>query len=108
MTRFTRIAAAALIGAGFLSTGALAQGPYVVGSGDNASVVYPEPSRNVVGGALTRTIGSGESATTEVIAVQHAQTGRFARVVGSGDNASVVYDDQAPASLRLAERGTRG
>ena len=46
-----RSAAATLAGAGlaaFLSTGALAQdwlGPRVVGTGENASVEYPTPSR---------------------------------------------------------------
>jgi hypothetical protein len=110
MIRFnllTRTAAAALFGLGFATAAAAHDGPYVVGSGENASVAYPTPSANVVGGALTRVTGSGESSDTEVTAVQHEQSGRFATVVGSGENASVIYRDAAPTP-RLAGRATRG
>lgn len=55
-------------------------------------MVYGAPSANVVGGALTREIGSGESASIEVIAAPVAQPGRAARVIGTGENATVVYD----------------
>jgi hypothetical protein len=92
---FARTAAVALLGLGFATAAVAQDGPRIVGSGENASVVYATPSANVVGGALTRVIGSGESSDTEVIAVQHVQPGRFATVVGSGENASVVYRDAA-------------
>ncbi len=80
-------------------------GPRVVGSGENASVVYAEPSRNIVGGALTRTSGSGESARTEVLSVQATQAGRFATVIGSGENLSVTARDATPAQRDAATRG---
>jgi hypothetical protein len=97
MSTFTRIAAATLLTAGFATASAAEEwtGPRVVGTGDNASVVYAAPSANVVGGALTRIVGSGESATVEVVAVQSAQRqGRVGRVVGTGENLTVTY---APA-----------
>ena len=105
MNAITRIAAATLLGAGLLASAAAVAEPRVVGTGDNASVEYSVPSHNIVGGATYRTTGSGEGATTEVVSVLNAQTGRLARVVGTGENASVVYVDPAPASQRLAQAG---
>ncbi len=99
MNVITRLAAAALLSAG-LGTAATAQewtGPRVVGTGDNNSLVYAAPSANIVGGALSRSVGSGESATQEVLSVQAAQAGRVARVVGTGENQSLVYPEAAPA-----------
>ena len=56
----TRFAAFALIGCALLS-GAAAQAesyPRVVGSGENASVEYgPDPTRNIIGGGLSRVVG---------------------------------------------------
>jgi len=99
MHSFVRVTAAALLGIG-LAGAASAQewtGPRVVGSGENASVEYPAPSQNVVGGALTRTVGSGEGQDTEVVAVQHTIQGRLSRTVGSGESQQVIYLDPAPA-----------
>jgi hypothetical protein len=93
MNAFTRIAAAAVVGLGF-ATAASAQdqiGPRVVGSGENASVEYLTPSMNIVGGALTRTVGSGESATTEVVFVQTVVPGHASRTVGSGESQQTIY-----------------
>lgn len=109
MNIIARLAAAAVTSIAFAGA-AQAQnaGPYVVGTGENASVDYATPSRNILGGALTRTVGSGESAQTEVIAVEHAQQGRVVtRVTNSGDNVDIIYGDAAPA-LRLTQRGTQG
>lgn len=108
MIRFDRIAriaaaAAAVIGIGFATTASASQaGPYLVGSGENLSVVYPEPSANVVGGALyAHTDGSGQGASLRAIETQGAQPGRVATVIGSGENLSVTYDE-------LMRRTTRG
>jgi hypothetical protein len=110
MNTITRFAAAALVSFGFGSAAAAHDGPYVVGSGENASVAYPAPNANVVGGALTQTVGSGESASTQVIAVQNVQAGRTAQVVGSGENMSVIYVDPTPAAsaVALAQGGVQG
>jgi hypothetical protein len=108
MNAHARTAIAAAFAAGFGTAAAAEEwtGPRVVGSGQNASVVYSSPSRNIVGGALTRTIGSGESAEVVVLDAQHEQAGRVARVVGSGENMSVVYEAPTAPAL-MAKAGER-
>ncbi|HEV7265880.1 MAG TPA: hypothetical protein VGN83_13310 [Falsiroseomonas sp.] len=110
MNTFTRIAAAALIGIGFTSAAsAQDRGPYLVGSGENLSVVYPEPSGNVVGGAIyAHTDGSGQGDSLRATETQNRQDGRFATVVGSGENLSVVYRDAAPSPVQTAQTDTAG
>ena len=105
MNAFTRTAAAALVGLGFATAASAAEwtGPRVVGSGENASVVYPVPSQNIVGGALTRTVGSGESETTEVIAVQKTTPGQLSHSMGSGESQELIYLD-----AHAAQAGQRG
>ena len=109
MNTFTRIAAAALVGTCLAGTASAEAwtGPRVVGTGENASVVYPVPSENIVGSALTRTVGSGESATTEVISVQTTVPGRPTRVVRSGESEVLVPVDLTPATL-LAQGAHQG
>jgi hypothetical protein len=96
MNAYTRIAAATLLAFGFASAASAEEwtGPRVVGSGENNSVVYPAPSQNIVGGALVRSTGSGESATTETLQVQTAVPGRITRQVGSGESAETVVVGQ--------------
>jgi hypothetical protein len=73
MNSIFRIAAAGLLGLGSAGAAA-AQGPRVVGSGENASVVHDSADGgNILGGALVRSIGSGESASVEVLDVQRSQ-----------------------------------
>jgi hypothetical protein len=103
MRTTTRFAAAALLAAGF-GAPALAQdwvGPRVVGTGENASVEYPTPSRNIVGGATYRVTGSGESQSFEVLSVEHANPGRLSQTVGSGESQSIVFIEPA-ADTRFA------
>jgi hypothetical protein len=90
-----RIAAAAAIGTALGLPAAAQTGPRVVGTGENASVEYDVPSANIVGGALARIVGSGESAEMETIAVIHAMPGRINRMVGSGESAETVYEEDA-------------
>lgn len=92
----TRFAAFALVGGVLVAGTAEAQSyPRVVGTGQNASVEYgPGPARNIVGGALYRTSGSGESVTVETIDVQSVQRPRAGLTpvtIGSGENLSVAY-----------------
>ncbi|WP_372622370.1 hypothetical protein [Falsiroseomonas sp.] len=110
MNTFTRIAAAALIGIGFTSAASAEQlGPYLVGSGENLSVVYPTPSANVVGGAIyAQADGSGQGDSLRTIGTQNAQAGRIATVTGSGENLSVVYEDAPPVTMQAARPGTAG
>ncbi len=107
MNTFSRFAAAAALFTAFAGTAhALDVGPYVVGTGENASVRYTTPSQNIVGGALVRTIGSGEGAQTEVVAVDHSQVpGSVARVVGNGENQSVAYAQPADTRPLVAQLG---
>jgi hypothetical protein len=109
MNVYTRFAVAAAFAAAFGTAAAAEEwtGPRVVGTGQNASVVYSSPSQNIVGGALTRTVGSGESAEVVVLDAQQAQAGRVARVVGSGENLSVVTDAPATQAL-MAKAGEQG
>ena len=104
VTYITRVATAALLGT-FLTTGAMAQtGPHLVGSGNNLSVEYDMPSQNIVGGALYRTTGSGESARQEAIEIDHAQApGPIATLVGSGESQHIVYYDAPDGGSRLAD-----
>jgi hypothetical protein len=96
MSRLNTILRVATALALFAGTGAAAQsGPRVVGSGENASVEYGRPSANVVGGALVRQVGSGESASTEVLAVTHANPGRPTRMIGSGESAELAFIESA-------------
>ncbi len=104
MTRFTRIAAAAFLAAGFSNLAAAADGPVLQGYGVDTTIVAPNPNGTVFGGALTRVTGSGESAVIEVISAPHAQAPRLARVVGSGVDATLTYAEPA-APAHLAARG---
>jgi streptogramin lyase len=105
MNVFTRIAAGALLSVGF-AAGAVAQ-PTIVGTGTDTTIVAPSANGPVWGGALTRQVGSGESAQIEVLTAPQGQPGRTARVVGSGESAQVIYDEPA-AAQRFAQTGFRG
>jgi hypothetical protein len=105
MTRFTRIAAAALIGTAFAGT-AFAQGLRTVDDANGVEVIGRDAGSNIVGGALYRVIGAGEGAVVEVIEAPVAQSGRIARVVGSGENASTV--PAAAAATSMAGAAGRG
>lgn len=105
MNTVTRIAAAALIGTGF-ATAASAQdrGPYLVGEAENLSVAYPQPSANIVGGAIYAAAdGSGEGESLQPVSVAHAQPGRVATLVGTAENVSVVYQDEALTATQFAK-----
>jgi len=101
MTRVNGFAQIAVVAALAIAPATLAvagtpTGPYVVGAGENASVEYSTPSTNVVGGALTRTIGSGEDARTEVIQAQHTTPGRLSYSRRSGESTETIYYDESP------------
>ena len=105
MNAFKNIAVATLLGLGFATAASAEEwtGPRVVGTGENASVVYSSPSENIVGGALTRTVGSGESATVEVISVQKTNPGHPTRVIGSGEGSQLIFLDAS--SAQAGQRG---
>ena len=109
MTRvngFAQIAAVAAlaIGPATLAVAGSPTGPYVAGTGENNWVEYPTPSTNIVGGALTRTIGSGEDARVEVIQAQHTTPGRLSHSVRSGESTQIIYNDEA-SPVRFTQAG---
>ena len=97
--------AAVAIGSATLAVAKTPTGPYVVGTGENASVEYSTPSTNIMGGALTRTIGSGEDSRVEVIQVQHTTPGRLSHSARSGESTVTIYNDESP--LRFVQAGQR-
>ncbi|MGX9964639.1 hypothetical protein ACVFYP_15015 [Roseomonas sp. F4] len=119
MTRFHHIAAAALAaGTLALAVPASAQTiaensyPQVVGSGENAQVVYgPGPARNIVGGgAVTVTEepnGSVHVRHTDNSFVQQGRTGVRAVTVGSGESQRTIWVPVGAAAQR-ADTGFRG
>ena len=108
IARITAAAALTVASAGLVRADAPG-GPRVVGTGENASLEYPTPSQNIVGGALTRTIRSGESSTTEVIEVQRMLPGRLSRVSRSGESAEIIYiDPPLPTALDAGRKISNG
>jgi hypothetical protein len=106
MNAFTRIAAGLLLGAS-LPTAALAGSPTITGYGTDTTIVAVNPDSPIWGGALVRQTGSGEGAEIQVLEAQHSQPGRLARVVGTGESATVTYAP-APAAQASAQAGVRG
>jgi hypothetical protein len=81
-------------------------GPRLVGGGENAQVVYSEPSRNVVGGGSARLSGGGDDqqiaygpgVTTE------ASNGTVARLENVNGDLRVVYGPAASSGSMIAGR----
>lgn len=100
MNTILRIAAAATLSIG-LAGAAAAESPRVVGSGENASVVYDSADGgNILGGAIQRSIGSGEGASVEVLDVQHSQAPSHVVVTTQGENTERVPVQRAQHSAR--------
>ena len=79
-------------------------GPRLVGGGDNAQVVYAEPSRNVVGGGVASISGGGENTRVAYgpAVTTEAPSSYVAELVGGGENARLVYRQVAPSDSLLA------
>ncbi|MDI3306155.1 MAG: hypothetical protein QJR07_03550 [Acetobacteraceae bacterium] len=84
-------------------------GPWLIGGGDNAQVVYAEPTNNVVGGAVAAISGGGENTQIAYgrLPAAHAQDSMTAELVGGGENARVVYHQATPAESMLAGQAAR-
>src|SRR3712207_3124714 len=80
-------------------------GPRVIGGGDDAQVVYAEPSRNLAGGGVATTSGSGDDRTI-ASGTTRAQRGNglVAELTGGGENAKVVYRPASPTDTLVAGR----
>jgi hypothetical protein len=71
MIRIALLAAAVAIA----PLAAQAAGPQLIGSGDNAQLVYDAPSRNVAGGGVATLQGSGANASVTYQSVITPATG---------------------------------
>ncbi len=115
MTRTLRtlIAGAALLGPAFTHT-AFAQDSYprVVGTGENASIEYgPGPRGNVVGGGQVVVTGTSENIELRHLDPEFAQApghDLVPRVIGTGENSTVVYLPADISPTRLALIGADG
>ena len=112
MSAISRIATAALLGASLASAPAIAEewiGARVTGSGEDTTLSYSATNtNNIVGGALVRSHGSGESAWTEVLSAPNLQASRPVRVTGNGVDTTLSYDAApAPATPRMARAAPR-
>lgn len=95
-----------------LGIGSVAQaqdfGPSLVGGGDDAQVIYAQPSHNVVGSGIA-TIASGgddRQITYAPGVAPQSSNGLVAAVVGGGDNTQLVYYEVALAkSMTVTRRG---
>jgi hypothetical protein len=91
-----------------LGTAGIAQaqdaGPWLIGGGENAQVVYAVPGNNVVGGAAASISGGGENTQIAYgqLPAAHRQSSMTAELVGGGKNAQVVYHQAAPSGPMLA------
>ena len=74
-------------------------GPRMIGTGDNAQIVYAEPNQNVVGGGSASLTGSGDTARLayDTRTLEQLPAGQVATMSGTGDNAQIAYAP-APAS----------
>jgi len=74
----------------------------ISGGGDNQTIEYigPAPHENVLGGAVATVTGGGSNAEYSAQRVETTQAGRDVRLVGGGDNASLVVRQPAGAQPR--------
>lgn len=109
----TLIATAALLGPAFAHQArAETSYPRFVGSGENVEIDYgPAPRGNVVGGGVAQVFGTGQNQDqryTGEVRAQSARGGLVPHVIGSGENASVVYVPADIDRARLAMIGEDG
>jgi hypothetical protein len=103
MIRNLILASAIVVAAG----SAHAEGPRLIGSGDNAQLVYEGPRGNVAGGGVSQLEGTRPNARqtyTQTI----TPPGRLAVLSGTGDDAVLSYLPQAaPVAAGMAATGAR-
>ena len=109
MLRHAILASALVLGT--LGSAAAQQGPRLIGSGDNAQLVYDNggmtPPGNVVGGGYAMMTGSGDNARLAYTQPRAVQQGLVAEMQGSGDNAVLTYHAVPGADTAVAGRSNR-
>lgn len=97
-------AGAALLLAPAFAAPALAQDSVVV-SPQFGTPAYAADSRNVVGGGVAQIVGSGETQQVVHIGPTQAQEPVFAHMVGSGEDARIIYSATPDRNLALSQAG---
>ncbi|HEV7458366.1 MAG TPA: hypothetical protein VGN96_16465 [Roseococcus sp.] len=107
----TLAAGAALLLAPAFAAPALAADSVVV-SPQFGTPAYASDNRNVVGGGESRLVGSGENQQVVHIGPTVAQEPVFAHMVGTGEDARIIYSASPDRAQALSEAGvlpgTRG
>jgi hypothetical protein len=82
------------------------QGPRLTGGGENAEVVYPEPSSNLVGGGVAHIAGGGDNLQITYGPRVRTETpnGLIAELSSGGEDAVVTYRQAVPSNTLLASR----
>jgi hypothetical protein len=83
-------------------------GPRLIGTGDNAQLVHPMPSRNLVGGGVAVLTGTGDDAQLVHGGPLTAKASALiVELVGTGDDARLVYYSPAAGNSLLAANRSR-
>ena len=109
MIRKHSLALAATLALGISSVAQAQQnGPRVIGGGEDAQVVYAQPSHNLAGRGTAILVGGGEDRQVVYgpMNTSQASSGLVARIIGGGENLQVVYEAAPNTNSALA--GTMG
>jgi hypothetical protein len=100
----TALVASALALATLGAAQAQDNGPRLVGGGDNAQVVYTEPSHNVVGGGAATITGGGDNLRIAYGSgsTAQAQHGLVAELIGGSNDKQLVYRQVGSAAALRA------
>ena len=83
-------------------------GPWLVNTGGDLGVVYAAQPANVAGGAHAAIAGGGDNMNYQAAPDARTQeAGPAAALTGGGEDARLVYEQFAPAAVRLADARLR-
>ena len=84
-------------------------GPRLIGGGDDAQVVYPEPSRNLAGGGVATITGGADNMqiTYGLQVTTGASHGLMAEMEGGGDDRRIVYRPIGSSNSMITGRGAQ-
>ncbi len=105
MIRKHSLALAATLALGISSiVQAQQNGPRQIGGGEDAQVVYAQPSHNLAGRGIATLVGGGEHRQVVYAPMRIGQvsSGLVARITGSGENQQVVYEASPKTNSALA------